>query len=62
MVTLACIALALPNSSIGEGLRYVMIIDKILNKKESLTNMRMAADVLWVDVEVNRKWQDKDLK
>ncbi|KAL6561224.1 hypothetical protein OROMI_016825 [Orobanche minor] len=72
VVTLACIALALPDveedksrlllSSVDEGLRYVKIIDKILDKKESLANIRMAADVLWVDVEVYHKWQDRDLR
>ncbi|KAL6561320.1 hypothetical protein OROMI_016921 [Orobanche minor] len=72
VVTLACIALALPDveedksrlllSSVDEGLRYVKIIDKILDKKESLANIRMAADVLWVDVQVYHKWQDRDLR
>ncbi|KAH6770638.1 hypothetical protein C2S52_015441 [Perilla frutescens var. hirtella] len=72
VVTLACIALALPNvdknkssfllSSVTEGLRLVKLIDKTLDRKGGIANIRKAADVVWVKVELYHKWQDEDLR
>ncbi|KAL0417118.1 UNVERIFIED_CONTAM: hypothetical protein Slati_3543700 [Sesamum latifolium] len=71
VVTLTSIALALPNvekqksnhllNSVTEGLRFMKLIDKTLHKKGDLANIRTAADVVWVGVELYHKWQDKDL-
>ncbi|KAL8465470.1 hypothetical protein ACS0TY_034830 [Phlomoides rotata] len=71
LVTLTSIAVALPNipkkkvkwllQSMDEGLFYVKLIEKTLDKKGNLVNSRNAADVIWVGVELYRKWQDSDL-
>ncbi|XP_057808819.1 uncharacterized protein LOC131023289 [Salvia miltiorrhiza] len=71
LVTLTSIAIALPNipkkdvswllRSVDEGLFYVKLIEKTLDKKGNLANSRNAADVIWVGVELYRKWQDNDL-
>ncbi|KAG8378836.1 hypothetical protein BUALT_Bualt07G0026200 [Buddleja alternifolia] len=71
LVTLTSIAIALPNvpkhnvklllQSVDEGLFYVKLIEKSLDKKGKLVNSRNAADVIWVGVELYRRWQDKDL-
>ncbi|EYU22132.1 hypothetical protein MIMGU_mgv1a020558mg, partial [Erythranthe guttata] len=71
VVTLTSIALALPNvekrkseqlmKSVTEGISYVKLIDTILDKKDGLENVRTAADVVWVGVELYHRWQDKDL-
>ncbi|CAA2954135.1 Hypothetical predicted protein [Olea europaea subsp. europaea] len=72
VVTLACIAIALPNVSndnanqlvrcVGEGLTFLKLIDKILDKNGDFKVIRNAADVIWVGVDLNCKWQDKDLR
>lgn len=72
LVTLTSIAIALPNipkkdvswlvKSVDEGLFYVKLIEKTLDKKGKLLNSRNAADVIWVQVELYRKWQDNDLQ
>ncbi|KAK6148362.1 hypothetical protein DH2020_019274 [Rehmannia glutinosa] len=72
LVTLTSIAIALPNipkrkvnwllQSVDEGLFYVKLIEKSLDKKGNLVNSRNAADVIWVGVELYRKWQGKDLQ
>ncbi|KAK4437260.1 hypothetical protein Salat_0059900 [Sesamum alatum] len=71
LVTLTSIATALPNipkhkikwllQSVDEGLFYVNLIEKSLDKKGNLVNSRHAADAIWVGVELYRKWQDNDL-
>ncbi|KAL8041968.1 hypothetical protein ABFX02_09G019100 [Erythranthe guttata] len=72
VATLTSIALAFPNvrkhksklllNSVTEGLRLMKVIDKALDKKGRLANVRTAADVVWVGVELYHKWQDKDLR
>ncbi|KAG8388708.1 hypothetical protein BUALT_Bualt02G0153500 [Buddleja alternifolia] len=71
IVTLTSIALALPNvekqksdslmKSVAEGLCYVKLVDKYLDNKGGLANIRSAADVVWLDVEMSQKWQGNDL-
>lgn len=71
LVTLTSIAIALPNipkhkinwllQSMDEGLFYVKLIEKNLDKKGNLVNSRNAADVIWVGAELYRQWQNKDL-
>ncbi|CAA3033562.1 Hypothetical predicted protein [Olea europaea subsp. europaea] len=72
VVTLTCITNALPNVSndnanqlvrcVGEGLTYLKLIDKSLDKNGDLAIIRNAVDVVWVGVDLNSKWQDKDLR
>ncbi|XP_059449259.1 uncharacterized protein LOC132180450 [Corylus avellana] len=71
VVTLASIAVALPNisprfirgliCSVNEGLMYVRLIENNLQNKGDLTNIRKAADVVWLGVELYHKWLDVDL-
>ncbi|XP_031127817.1 uncharacterized protein LOC116029912 [Ipomoea triloba] len=71
VVTLTSIAIAIPNiasghvdwlvSSANEGLRYASLID-VLDGKCGLKSIKNAADVVWVGVELHRKWLDMDLK
>ncbi|XP_019173198.1 PREDICTED: uncharacterized protein LOC109168601 [Ipomoea nil] len=70
VVTLASIIIALPNiasqhvdwlvSSVDEGLRYASLID-VLDDKCGSKNIKNAADVVWVGVELHKKWFDIDL-
>ncbi|XP_051136643.1 uncharacterized protein LOC127255231 isoform X2 [Andrographis paniculata] len=71
VITLTSIALALPNvekkksrsllDSVTEGISFLKIVDKALDRKGNLLNIRTAADVAWVGVELFHKWQDNDL-
>nr|GMD03665.1 ATP-dependent RNA helicase [Ipomoea batatas] len=71
VVTLTSIAIAIPNiasehvdwlvSSVNEGLRYASLID-VLGEKRGLKSIKNAADVVWVGVELHRKWIDMDLE
>ncbi|KAG8378841.1 hypothetical protein BUALT_Bualt07G0026700 [Buddleja alternifolia] len=71
VVTLTSIALAIPHiekhksnnllNCVTEGLPFVELVDKNFDRKGSLSNMRTAADVVWVGVELYHKWQDNDL-
>ena len=71
VVTLTSIAVALPNisprfirgliCSVNEGLMYVRLIENNLQNKGDLTNIRKAADVVWLGVELYHKWLDVDL-
>ncbi|GFP87484.1 hypothetical protein PHJA_000892100 [Phtheirospermum japonicum] len=72
VVTLTCIAISLPNiadhmsdqllSAVSEGLYFAKLIEKCLDSNGDLTSIRKAADVVWVEVELYRKWLDKDLQ
>ncbi|XP_022858037.1 uncharacterized protein LOC111378965 [Olea europaea var. sylvestris] len=71
LVILTAIAIALPNvpiqstsrllTSVNEGLVYVKLIEKILDRNGVRLNSRNAADAMWVDVELYKKWQHIDL-
>nr|GMC80723.1 uncharacterized protein LOC109189816 [Ipomoea batatas]GME08511.1 uncharacterized protein LOC109189816 [Ipomoea batatas] len=71
IVTLTSIAITLPNiesqhvdwlvSSVDEGLHYVRLIDA-LDEKHYLKGIKSAADVVWVGVELHKKWLDVDLE
>ncbi|KAM7494091.1 hypothetical protein LguiB_028700 [Lonicera macranthoides] len=71
LVTMTSIAIALPNiendnvdqllSSVGEGYLYIRHVEKSLDAKGDLVNMRNAADVVWLGVEIYSKWLDDDL-
>ncbi|XP_057808837.1 uncharacterized protein LOC131023307 [Salvia miltiorrhiza] len=72
LVTLTTISFALANvadeeasqllASVSEGLSIVKLIEKTLDKNGELESIRKAADVVWVGVEVYRKWDYKDLE
>ncbi|KAL9350142.1 hypothetical protein Peur_057397 [Populus x canadensis] len=72
VVTLTAIAVALPNVSGGlmkqlmlsvhEGLRYVRLIEDNLDAKGELINIRKAANVVWLEVDLDNKWLDVDLR
>ncbi|KAH6809464.1 hypothetical protein C2S51_027247 [Perilla frutescens var. frutescens] len=51
----------IPYCCVTEGLRYMKLIDKLLDKKGQLAKVRAAADAVYVGVELKRKWLDKNL-
>ncbi|CAA3021449.1 uncharacterized protein LOC111366987 [Olea europaea subsp. europaea] len=71
LVTLTSIAIALPKvpvdstkwllTSVNEGMFYVKLIEKCLDRNGVRLNIRNAADVVWVAVELYQKWLRKDL-
>ncbi|KAH0973989.1 hypothetical protein GBA52_015888 [Prunus armeniaca] len=71
VVTLTSIAVALPNISSGsmknlmhgvnEGLTYMNLIEKQLDSKGDLANIRKAADIVWLKVDLYHTWLDVDL-
>ncbi|KAK6123214.1 hypothetical protein DH2020_043038 [Rehmannia glutinosa] len=71
VVTLTSIAISLPDitddksnrllSAVSEGLYFAKLIEKSLDRNGDLTSVRHTADVVWVGVELYRKWQDKDI-
>ncbi|XP_058084505.1 uncharacterized protein LOC131232281 [Magnolia sinica] len=70
VVTLTSIAVALPNTDpcaiksllcgVHEGLRYVRLVEKTLDAKGP-TNMKEAADSVWVGVDVYNRWLNENL-
>ncbi|GFP92379.1 hypothetical protein PHJA_001382000 [Phtheirospermum japonicum] len=71
VVTLTSIAISLPNitdrkskqlfTAVSEGLYFARLIQKTLDSNGELESIRKAADVVWVGVELYKKWQDTDL-
>ncbi|KAL3499557.1 hypothetical protein ACH5RR_038650 [Cinchona calisaya] len=72
VVTLTSIAVALPNVDrdlvkqlihcVHEALTYIKLIEDNLDAKRELINIRRAAEVLWLGVDVHYKWLDVDLR
>ncbi|XP_059657518.1 uncharacterized protein LOC132304039 [Cornus florida] len=72
VVTLTSIAIALPSiekdnvklllRSVNEGLWYAKLIEKFLNAKTDMLNIRNAADSVWSGVYLFRKWLNADLQ
>ncbi|KAK9052635.1 hypothetical protein SSX86_029265 [Deinandra increscens subsp. villosa] len=66
VVTLTCIAIALPNipkdtvgnlfESVGEGLSYTHLVEESLNSSSEYVNLRKASITLWHEVENKSKW------
>ncbi|GKC72540.1 hypothetical protein Tco_1118423 [Tanacetum coccineum] len=66
IVTLTCIAVALPRipkdrvkslvKSVGEGLSYAHLVEESLNISSEYVNIRKATITLWHEVENNCKW------
>ncbi|KAI5655691.1 hypothetical protein M9H77_32878 [Catharanthus roseus] len=71
VVTLTSIAVAVPNvdrllvkqliQGVHEALMYIRIIEDNLDAKLDLVNIRKAAEVVWVGVDLQYKWLDVDL-
>ncbi|XP_027336301.1 uncharacterized protein LOC113850125 [Abrus precatorius] len=71
LVTLASIIVALPNinrcsvkkliSTLNEGLPFVKFIENNLDKEGELLQLKKAAEIVWLGVELYDKWLDVDL-
>ncbi|XP_077242974.1 uncharacterized protein LOC143883512 [Tasmannia lanceolata] len=71
VVTLTSIAVALSSNNqvmiksllrgVNEGLRYVKLIEKHLDAK-GLVNMRNAADIVWLQLDLHDCWLNEDLR
>ncbi|CAI9275296.1 unnamed protein product [Lactuca saligna] len=72
IVTLTCIAAALPNigkdatnwliKCVGEGLFYTCVVEESLNNGCQYVNIQKAAMTSWDEVEDNHKWLGKTLE
>ncbi|CAH1414755.1 unnamed protein product [Lactuca virosa] len=72
IVTLTCIAIALPNigkdatnrliKCVGEGLFYTRVVEENLNNGCKYVNIQKATMTLWDEVEDNHKWLGKTLE
>ncbi|KAL8041978.1 hypothetical protein ABFX02_09G020000 [Erythranthe guttata] len=73
VVTLTSVAVSLSNiaddhklnqllNAVSEGLYFVMLVEKSLDKNGDLTSIRRAADIVWAGVEFSKKWLDIDLQ
>ncbi|KAI4327114.1 hypothetical protein L6164_019614 [Bauhinia variegata] len=71
LVTLASIALALPNINrnsvkelmftLTESLPYVKLVEHCVDREGKLINIRRAAEIVWHGVDLYHKWLDVDL-
>ncbi|KAD3641920.1 hypothetical protein R6Q59_004523 [Mikania micrantha] len=71
IVTLACIAIALPNirkveveslvRSVVEGLSFTHLVEESLNNESKYVNIRKTSLTLWHEFEYNCKWLDHPL-
>ncbi|KAI3812356.1 hypothetical protein L1987_17063 [Smallanthus sonchifolius] len=71
IITLTCIALALPNipmdaieklfKSVDEGLSYTHLVEENLNSASEYVNIRKTTQILWHEVEHKCKWLDNPL-
>ena len=72
IVTLTSIVVALPNignqmvevllRGVNEGLVYIRLVEKDLDGKGYLMNIKNAAEGTWWGVEFSHKWWDQDLR
>lgn len=66
VVNLTNIAVALPkilSHIVVGGLLYASLVEESFSSKgDNLLNLKCAANVAWVGVELNRKWLDKNLR
>lgn len=71
VVTLTSIAIATSNGNfhptkelmkcVREGLKYIRVIENNLDIKRDLSNIKNAAETVWVGVDLHYKWLDVDL-
>ncbi|XP_071693527.1 uncharacterized protein [Rutidosis leptorrhynchoides] len=72
IITLTCIAVALPNickdvveslvKNVGEGLIYTHIVEESLNRESEYVNIRKVTMTLWHEIENNRNWLKNAIK
>lgn len=72
VVTLTSIAAAIPNTDllsvkqliqcVHEALLFIRIIEDNLDLKRDLLNIRKAAEIVWIGVDLHYKWLDVDLR
>ncbi|KAL8539799.1 hypothetical protein ACS0TY_001411 [Phlomoides rotata] len=73
VVTLTSIAVATSSNSdfqsvkqliksVQEGLKYIRVIEDNLHIKRDLANIRNAAEIVWVGVDLHYRWLDVDLR
>ncbi|GER28042.1 hypothetical protein STAS_03803 [Striga asiatica] len=73
VVTLTSIAVATSTDSdfnsvrelikcVNEGLKYIRVVENSLDFKRTSANIRKAAEIVWVGVELHYRWLDVDLR
>ncbi|XP_051114659.1 uncharacterized protein LOC127240182 [Andrographis paniculata] len=72
VVTLTSIAVAISDDNfasvkelmrcVHEGLRYTRIVERYIDRKTNLDNVRKAAEVTWLGVDLHYRWLDVDLR
>ncbi|KAF3659236.1 putative scarecrow-like protein 27-like [Capsicum annuum] len=72
VVTLTSIAISLPNVDfhsikelircVHEGLMYIKVVEDNLDAKNDLVNIRRAAELVWLEIDLCYKWLDVDLR
>ncbi|KAL6515357.1 hypothetical protein OROHE_018989 [Orobanche hederae] len=72
IVTLTCIAVALPNihndkatsllKGVGDGFSYIYLVEESFNSAREYVNVQRATVNLWHEIEANYKWLDNTLK
>ncbi|XP_059277709.1 uncharacterized protein LOC132031834 [Lycium ferocissimum] len=72
VVTLTSIAIALPDVDfhsikelircVHEGLMYIKLVEDNLDGRKELANVRRAAELVWLEVDLCYKWLDVDLR
>ncbi|XP_038882540.1 uncharacterized protein LOC120073776 isoform X2 [Benincasa hispida] len=71
VVTLTAIAISLPNISrhlikhlvngVNEGLRYIRLVEDCFDKEGDFENLKKAAEIVWLGIDLHNKWLDIDL-
>ncbi|XP_022154498.1 uncharacterized protein LOC111021763 [Momordica charantia] len=72
VVTLTTIAISLPNisrclikqlvSAVNEGLPYIRLLEDHLDTKGDFINLKKAAEIVWLGIDLHHKWLDVDLQ
>ncbi|KAL7160352.1 hypothetical protein ABFS83_01G089200 [Erythranthe nasuta] len=73
VVTLTSIAVAISEKTefdstkelikcVYEGLKYIRVVENNLDIKKDLSNIRKAAEIVWVGVDLHHKWLDVNLR
>ncbi|KAG7027439.1 hypothetical protein SDJN02_11452, partial [Cucurbita argyrosperma subsp. argyrosperma] len=71
VVTLTVIATSLPNMNrrlikhllraVNEGLKYIRLIEDHLDTKGDFINLKKAAEIVWLGIDLHHKWLDIDI-
>lgn len=71
VVTLTTLAISLPNinpclikqlvGAVTEGLRYIKLVEDHLDTKGDFINLKKAAEIVWLGIDLHHKWLDIDL-